>query len=164
MSFPSPTSRLLHLRARIFPQSSTSITSTETLLGSREGRIVPRNTSLSMSRSSSTASSSPTTDSLLFAIKARRSHHKLIKSSPISDARIQKIVNETVLHCPSSFNSQSTRIMLLLGAQHDRLWEDVVQPAVKAAAPPEVWEQTAAKLKGFQNGYGTVRRWVPCGP
>lgn len=56
------------------------------------------------------------------ALKNRRSHYAISKDSVISDERIQEIVNEAVKHTPSSFNSQSARVVVLLGEQHDKLW------------------------------------------
>ena len=55
------------------------------------------------------------------AVKARRSIYALSASSPISDAAITTIVNEAVKHSPSSFNSQSSRAILLLGEEHTKI-------------------------------------------
>ena len=55
------------------------------------------------------------------AVKARRSIYALSASSPISDAAITTIVNEAVKHSPSSFNSQSSRAILLLGEEHTKV-------------------------------------------
>jgi len=53
------------------------------------------------------------------ALKHRRSHYAISKDPVISDERIQEIVNEAVKYTPSSFNSQSARVVVLLGEQHD---------------------------------------------
>ena len=90
------------------------------------------------------------------AVKSRRSYYQLNKDSPISDDRIVELVNEAVLHTPSSFNSQSTRVVVLLNEQHEKLWEEIVKPAVKAVAPPEAFEQTSGKLDSFKAGHGTI--------
>lgn len=92
----------------------------------------------------------------LTLLKNRRTHYALSKSSPISDAAIQDIVKQCVLHVPSSFNSQSTRVVLLLKAEHDKLWE-IVKETIKAVVPAEAWPQSEQKLNGFKAGYGTVR-------
>lgn len=86
----------------------------------------------------------------LAAVKERRSYYELEATSPISDARIQEIVQETLLHTPSTFNSQSTRLVLLLGSEHVQLWGNIVKPAVKAVMPAEFWPSTEEKLTGFQ--------------
>ncbi|KIW90832.1 uncharacterized protein Z519_08615 [Cladophialophora bantiana CBS 173.52] len=95
-------------------------------------------------------------DAYLAAVRSRRSYYELEARSTIPDAKIQEIVEETLRHTPSTFNSQSTRLVLLLGAEHARLWNDIVKPAVKAIMPAEGWPATEAKLTGFQQSYGTV--------
>ena len=97
-----------------------------------------------------------TADSFLSAIKARRTYYQLEASSTISDERIQEIVNQVVLHTPSSFNSQSTRALVLIGEEHKKLWATIVKPAVKAVAPAESWPGSEKRLSGFENAYGTV--------
>jgi len=96
-------------------------------------------------------------DSFLSAVKARRTYYALEHSSTIPDEKIVEIVNQAVLHSPSSFNSQSTRVVVLLGADHQYLWEEIVKPAVKAVAPAEQWPSTEQKLNAFKAGYGSVR-------
>lgn len=92
----------------------------------------------------------------LESIQARRSIYAINKSSPISDDKIIDIANHTIKYTPSAFNSQTTRVVVLLGAEHDKLWRDIVKPAVKAVAPAESWPEIEENLTAFQNGYGTV--------
>ncbi|EXJ87173.1 hypothetical protein A1O3_04132 [Capronia epimyces CBS 606.96] len=92
----------------------------------------------------------------LDAVKARRSYYVLKHESTIPDAKIHEIVKETILNVPSSFNSQSTRLVVLLGDEHTYLWDQIAKPAVKAVAPPEVWGQSEPRLDGFKNAYGTI--------
>lgn len=94
--------------------------------------------------------------SFLDAVKSRRTYYGLKHESPVPDSKILDIVKQTILHVPSSFNSQSTRIVVLLGDEHTHLWEEIAKPAVKAVAPPEVWAQSEQRLDGFKNGYGTI--------
>ena len=95
-------------------------------------------------------------DDLIKGFKARRTYYALKPESPISDDKIHEIVQQAITHTPSSFNSQSTRVLVLLADQHKKLWEEIVKPAVKAVAPPESWEASEKKLSGFAAGYGTV--------
>jgi len=92
----------------------------------------------------------------LEAIQNRRSIYALSKDSPISDARIQEILERVLLHVPSSFNSQTTRAVLLLKGEHDKLWDGIVHDALKAILPADQFVATEQKLKGFAAGYGTV--------
>lgn len=94
----------------------------------------------------------------LSPVQTRRSIYPLSNSSPISDDRIVEIVRDAILHVPSSFNSQSTRAIVLLKAEHEKLW-DVTKECLKPQLSAEQFEQTSKKLDGFRAGYGTV--WAP---
>ena len=90
------------------------------------------------------------------AVKRRRTRYALSKDSVISEERIQEIVSEAVKHSPSAFNSQSARVVVLFGEQHDRLW-DIVKVELKKIMPPEGFGATEEKINGaFRSGYGTV--------
>lgn len=89
------------------------------------------------------------------ALQDRRSIYPIGKDVNVSDERIQEIVNEAVKHTPSSFNSQSARVVVLLGEQHDKLW-NITENTLKAIVPEEQFTPTAEKMAMFRNGYGTV--------
>ena len=93
--------------------------------------------------------------SLLDAIKDRRSYYALSKETTITDERLEEILETTLLHTPSSFNSQTTRIVLLLGEQHDRLW-DITIEALRKVVPEDQFANTEAKINSFKNSYGTI--------
>ncbi|KAG9230416.1 Nitroreductase-like protein [Amylocarpus encephaloides] len=93
--------------------------------------------------------------SFLETVKSRRTIYQLSKSSPISDAKIQEIISQAILHVPSSFNSQSTRIVLLVKEEHDKLWE-ITKEILKAIVPADGWAATEGRLNGFKAAYGTV--------
>lgn len=90
------------------------------------------------------------------AIKHRRSYYNITNSSPISDKEIEDIIDFAVLHVPSAFNSQSTRIVLLLGENHKKLW-DITKESLKVIVSAEVFEKTLEKINtSFAGGYGTI--------
>ena len=91
----------------------------------------------------------------LDAVKARRTFYQLSSDSTIPDSRIQEIVRETVLNAPSSFNSQSARLVLLLNDEHRKLW-DFTKDILKARVSEEQWKRTSQRLSGFQGAHGTV--------
>lgn len=91
----------------------------------------------------------------LEAVKERRSIYALSKETPISDAQIKEIVEAGVLHSPTSFNSQSSRAVVLLGDKHDKLW-DITAETLRKIVPTEQFEGTAQKLASFKAGYGSV--------
>ncbi|KAF5018729.1 hypothetical protein F66182_9288 [Fusarium sp. NRRL 66182] len=94
-------------------------------------------------------------ETLIELAKNRRTIYTLSKNLPISTQRITEIVNETTLHTPSSFNSQSNRVVLLFGAEHDKLW-DITSDTLRAIVPPEAWESTNQRLSGFKGAAGTA--------
>lgn len=103
------------------------------------------------------------TSSLISLAQNRRTIYKLGKASPVQDAdsKIEELVNEAILHVPSSFNTQSTRLVVLLHGEHDKLWDIAIEAfggLVKSGkVSQEMWEnQTLPKLRGFQAAYGTV--------
>ncbi len=89
------------------------------------------------------------------AVADRRSHYGISKESLIPDERIKEIVEYTVKHTPSAFNSQSARVILLLRNHHDKLW-DITKEALRKIVPKEQFSSTEDKINSFQNGYGTV--------
>ncbi|GIP37006.1 hypothetical protein J31TS4_02860 [Paenibacillus sp. J31TS4] len=89
------------------------------------------------------------------ALKARRSIYAISKDPVVSDERIHEIVGEAVKYTPSAFNSQSARVVILLGEHHDRLW-DLTTETLRAIVPADSFPDTAQKMQGFKNGYGTV--------
>lgn len=93
--------------------------------------------------------------SFLEAIKNRRTIYQLNKDAPISDKQVVDIVNTAVKHVPSSFNSQSTRLVVLLNEDHDTFW-GFVRDTLKPIVPEAQWGHTEARVAGFQAAYGTV--------
>jgi uncharacterized protein len=91
----------------------------------------------------------------LAAVKNRRTYYPLKKESPIDDKKIQDIVGQAILHTPSSFNSQSTRVILLVKEEHEKLWE-IVKGVLKAIMPPQQYSMREIKLNMFKGAYGTV--------
>lgn len=90
------------------------------------------------------------------AIESRRTYYGINNDSLISDNDIQEIIDFAVLNVPSAFNSQSTRIVLLLGDHHKKLW-NIVKRILKSKVPAEAYPATEAKINNsFAAGYGTV--------
>ncbi|NMI07442.1 nitroreductase family protein [Paenibacillus sp. SZ31] len=90
------------------------------------------------------------------ALKNRRSYYGISKESTISDAKIQEIVEEAVKYTPTSFNSQTSRAVVLLGEQHDKLWNQTEEILREVVGNEEAFKSTAEKMTGFRSGYGTV--------
>lgn len=91
----------------------------------------------------------------LEAVKTRRTIYAFNKELSISDQRIVEITKQIILHVPSPFNSQSTRIVVLLGKEHDTFWDYVLE-ALQSIVPAEQFASTKQRISGFKAGYGTV--------
>ncbi len=90
------------------------------------------------------------------ALKNRRTYYSITDQSPIPDQEIECIINLAVRHVPSAFNSQSTRVVLLLGKSHKKLW-NIVKDALRKIVPGEAFAKTEEKIdNSFACGYGTV--------
>ncbi|KAF7186702.1 Fatty acid repression mutant protein 2 [Pseudocercospora fuligena] len=96
-------------------------------------------------------------DSLTFkdAVKNRRTIYSLTKKSSVSDERIKEIVTQAIHDVPSSFNSQSARLVVLFKEEHDKFW-DVVTTILKAHVPEAKWEHTGQRMDMFKGAYGTI--------
>ena len=64
--------------------------------------------------------------SLQEALKQRRSYYRLSNQSTLSDNQLEELLSFILLHTPSAFNSQSTRMVLLLKEEHQKLWKIVL--------------------------------------
>lgn len=89
------------------------------------------------------------------AIKERRSIYSISKESPVSDERIKEVIEDAVKHVPSSFNSQSSRVVVLFGEKHDKLW-DIAMEALRKIVQEENFSSTEQKINSFKAGHGTV--------
>ena len=89
------------------------------------------------------------------AVKSRRSIYALESDSPVSDARIEELVRDAMLYVPSSFNSQSTRVILLLKDQHKKYWQ-MTRSILAEGMDEETAKQKLARLNGFEAAYGSV--------
>jgi hypothetical protein len=116
---------------------------------------------LTNSRPFSSTNMSSSSSTFIDAVKSRRTFYQINKKAPISDDKIIGLVNDTVLHVPSCFNSQSTRVVVLLNEDHDKFWDyvfEVLQPML----PDEQQKATTkARIDGFRAGYGSVSPSFP---
>ncbi|WML33557.1 nitroreductase family protein [Clostridium sp. OS1-26] len=91
----------------------------------------------------------------LTAVADRRTFYGISKEAVVSDDKIKEIIDHAVKHTPSAFNSQSARVVLLLGNHHDKLW-DITKEALRKVVPADQFSSTEEKINSFKSGYGTV--------
>lgn len=85
----------------------------------------------------------------------RRSQYALGKNVELSQEQLTQLIKEAVRQAPSSFNSQSSRAVILFGEQSDKFWE-LTKEALRPLVPAEAFSATENKLKSFAAGVGTV--------
>ena len=85
----------------------------------------------------------------------RRSNYTISNASPVSRDRIEEIIRTAVKYMPTSFNCQSSRVVLLYGEKHARLWH-IVMETLRRLVPAGRFGRTAKKIEGFAAGYGTI--------
>ncbi|MBG4737848.1 nitroreductase family protein [Pseudomonas aeruginosa] len=94
-------------------------------------------------------------DAFLSSIKNRRTIYALDKQLPVSQEKIVELVKEAVSHSPSAFNSQSSRVVVLFGTEHEQFW-NIAKDELKKIVPADAFAATETKLNSFAAGAGTV--------
>lgn len=89
------------------------------------------------------------------SLRKRRSQYSLGRNLSQSPAEIEALIKEAIRWSPSSFNSQSSRAVILFGAQSERFWE-LVRESLRPLVPAEAFGATEQKLASFAAGVGTV--------
>ncbi len=93
------------------------------------------------------------------ALQKRRSFYELTDRSALSDAELEQLLRFAAEHVPSAFNSQTTRLVLLTGEAHRKLW-NIVKETLRKIVPAEAFVRTESKIDtSFAAGYGTVLFW-----
>jgi predicted oxidoreductase (fatty acid repression mutant protein) len=91
----------------------------------------------------------------LNAIKKRRSQYALGKELPLPQQDVTALIQEAIRQSPSAFNSQSSRAVILYGAQSDKFWH-FVKEALRKIVPADAFTATETKIDSFAAGAGTV--------
>jgi predicted oxidoreductase (fatty acid repression mutant protein) len=88
-------------------------------------------------------------------LRLRRSVYGLDRNVKVSDASIAKILEDSLLHTPTGFNSQGQRAVLLLGKGHEKLWS-ITMEALRLIVPAAAFKSTEDKINSFAAAYGTI--------
>ncbi len=86
----------------------------------------------------------------------RRTQYALGRKLPISEAEVDALVREAIRLAPSSFNSQSSRAVILFGAPSEKLWKVITKETLRPMVPADAFASTDAKMDAFAAGAGTV--------
>lgn len=85
----------------------------------------------------------------------RRTIYALTDQLPVSEQAVVDAVEHAILHTPSAFNSQTTRITVLFGEAHKRLW-DIAEANLRQIVGDNDFSSTKQKMDGFRAGAGTI--------
>ncbi|MEN5081856.1 nitroreductase family protein [Bosea sp. TWI1241] len=92
---------------------------------------------------------------MLDKLKKRRTQYALGKTLPLSEDKVDALIREAIRQSPSSFNSQSSRAVILFGKESDKFWS-ITREALRAIVPAADFEATSKKIDSFAAGAGTV--------
>ncbi len=92
---------------------------------------------------------------LLDLIQQRRSCYALTNKIPLTEEQLVTLVQTAVKHAPSAFNSQSSRVLILLNEKHHAFWR-LTSEALQKIIPPEKFAPTAEKMTAFDKAFGTL--------
>ena len=70
------------------------------------------------------------------ALRHRRSYYAIGNESPVSPDVVKKILDDALTYVPSAFNTQSTRLVLLIDDAHRRFW-NITKETLREIVPPE---------------------------
>ena len=86
----------------------------------------------------------------------RRSQYALGKKLPLEENEVLEIIDNAVKYSPSAFNSQTAHAVVLLGDNHQKLWDITFEELGKFLPNEDAKTATKAKLDGFAAAYGTI--------
>lgn len=86
----------------------------------------------------------------------RRSVYALGKNLPISEQDALEIIDNAVKYSPSAFNSQTAHAVVLLGENHQKLWDITFGELEKFLPNEEAKAATKGKIDSFVAAYGTI--------
>lgn len=95
------------------------------------------------------------TKSFIDHVKTRRTQYALGKELPLSQGEVTALIQNVVKHVPSSFNSQSSRALILFGEESDKFWH-LTKEILRKIVPADSFASTEAKMDAFAAGAGTV--------
>ena len=86
----------------------------------------------------------------------RRTQYALGAKLPLPEAQVDALIREAIRLSPSSFNSQSSRALILFGAPSRKLWKEITKETLRPMVAADAFAATDAKMDAFAAGAGTV--------
>lgn len=88
-------------------------------------------------------------------IKQRRSIYHLNTKIKLTQTDITDLIKLCIQECPTAFNSQSARVVVLFGNSYQNFW-NIVENRLKKIVPPKEFSITKLRIDSFRTGIGTV--------
>ena len=88
-------------------------------------------------------------------ITKRRTIYAIGKKVEHSPEFLTDLIQTAIKQSPSSFNSQTSRVVTLYGESHHKFWE-IVRETLRKMVPAEAFANTSAKIDSFSAGFGTA--------
>lgn len=89
-------------------------------------------------------------------IQQRRTIYAIGKNVQHSEVDLTDLIQNAVKQSPSSFNSQSSRAVILFANAHEKFWSLVAEKLKSYTNDEIAKEKTEAKMASFAAGVGTV--------
>ena len=86
----------------------------------------------------------------------RRSIYALGKDLELSNQELIETIQGAVLNTPTAFNSQTSRVVILLNEESDAFWNEIAYSELEKVTPAEAFEATKERLAGFAQAKGTI--------
>lgn len=85
---------------------------------------------------------------IIDVLEKRRSYYVINKDILVSQDKIIDFIYKTTELVPDAFDMKSSRVIVALGEEHDKLWDNIYD-VFGGEVPRE-------KIDGFKAGYGTI--------
>ncbi|MDG9948354.1 nitroreductase family protein [Acinetobacter ursingii] len=89
-------------------------------------------------------------------LQNRRTIYAIGKNLSQTTKQLTDLIQEAIRQSPSSFNSQSSRAVILLNDEHEKFWSFVKEKLREYATDDAASAKTDAKMDSFAAGVGTV--------
>lgn len=89
------------------------------------------------------------------SLTRRRSVYALGNTRVVPDLCLEDTLKDCLKNCPTPFNAQSARLVLLLNKYHSDFW-NLVAEKVLAVAASDKKEAAKQKINSFKSAYGTI--------
>ena len=99
--------------------------------------------------------SKATLETLQQTFNERRSIYALGNELAVAPQAIVNMAERILLHTPSAFNSQSSRLVVLFGEQHQQLW-DITELKLREEVADGDFSSSKQKMDSFRAAAGTV--------